>query len=70
MYVATVRTYHMCGVILRRLQNVMWSFLRPLTEHKMHWLVFSSDFLFRFSDKANLSVSIDTSQSSKANLNL
>jgi hypothetical protein len=70
MYVATVRSYRKYGVILRRLQNIMWSFLRPLAEHQMQWLVSSSDFLFRFSEKANLSVYIKTFQSSKVNLNL
>jgi hypothetical protein len=70
MYVATVRSYQNYGVILRRLQNIMWSFLRPLAEHQMHWLVSSSDFLFRFSEKDYFIVYIDTFQSGKVKLNL
>jgi len=57
--VDTVRTYHMYGVILRRLQNVLWSFLRPLAEHQILLLVSSSDFLLRISDNTSLSASID-----------
>ena len=59
MYVGTVCTYHMYGVILRRLQNVMWSFLRPLSEDQILSLVSSSDFLWRISDSTSLSASND-----------